>query len=118
MAKKKYIVHLPLSCLGLHVFTYHIIHDAQWLIVEVGLMRIVHFEAPGAPEVLCIRQAEIPKPKAEEVLIKVHAAGVNRADIFQRQGNYRPPSGASPILGLEVAGTIAALGKDAKPLKN
>src|SRR5690606_22664827 len=55
---------------------------------------------------------EVPDPVAGEgeVLIDVAAAGVNRADVLQRQGLYRPPAGASPILGLECAGTIAALG--------
>lgn len=55
-----------------------------------------------------------PEPAADEVLIRVAAAGVNRADIFQRQGSYPPPPGASPILGLEVSGEIAAAGKDCR----
>jgi putative PIG3 family NAD(P)H quinone oxidoreductase len=56
-------------------------------------------------------QAPTPTPMAGQVLIEVHCAGVNRPDIMQRQGHYPPPPGASPILGLEVAGTIAALGE-------
>ena len=52
----------------------------------------------------------VPQPKAGEVLIRVYAAGVNRPDVAQRQGTYPPPAGASPILGLEVAGEIVALG--------
>ena len=52
-----------------------------------------------------------PKPQAGELLIKVVYAGVNRADLFQMQGNYPPPEGASPLPGLEVSGTIAALGE-------
>jgi putative PIG3 family NAD(P)H quinone oxidoreductase len=52
----------------------------------------------------------VPHPAAGEVLIRAAAAGVNRPDILQRTGNYPPPPGASPILGLEVSGTIAALG--------
>ncbi len=55
---------------------------------------------------------EIPKPGRNEVLIKVRAAGVNRPDILQRQGLYKVPNGASPIMGLEVAGEIVATGKD------
>lgn len=56
-------------------------------------------------------QLEQPAPRAGEVLIKVAYSGVNRADLFQMQGNYPPPEGASPLLGLEVSGTIAALGE-------
>src|SRR5690606_9169204 len=52
-----------------------------------------------------------PQPRGDEVLIKVFAAGINRPDVFQRKGNYPPPSGASPdIPGLEVAGVIEAIG--------
>ncbi|MBV8067893.1 MAG: alcohol dehydrogenase catalytic domain-containing protein, partial [Candidatus Eremiobacteraeota bacterium] len=53
----------------------------------------------------------MPAPGAEEVLIAVRAAGVSHADIMQREGKYPPPPGASPILGLEAAGTVAALGE-------
>lgn len=53
-----------------------------------------------------------PTPKADEVLIRVSHAGLNRADIFQRQGSYPPPEGASPLPGLEVSGHIVALGSD------
>ncbi|BCG64611.1 MAG: NADPH2:quinone reductase [Methyloprofundus sp.] len=59
---------------------------------------------------LALHQCPTPQPKPDEVLIKVHAAGVNRPDIMQRQGLYPPPVGASEILGLEIAGTIVALG--------
>ena len=55
---------------------------------------------------------DIPKPSVNEVLIKVRAAGVNRPDILQRQGLYKVPNGASPIMGLEVAGDIVETGKD------
>jgi len=58
-----------------------------------------------------------PRPKADEVLIKVHAAGVNRPDIMQRKGLYPPPEGASDILGLEVAGVIVDLGNTSSHLK-
>ena len=60
---------------------------------------------------MVIRQGPIPDPKQGELLVRVQAAGVNRPDIMQRQGLYPPPPGASPILGLEVAGEVAALGK-------
>jgi NADPH2:quinone reductase len=76
-------------------------------------MRFVGLAGPGGPEVLEIRTMPTPVPGAHEVVIKVHAAGINRPDILQRQGKYPPPPGASPILGLEVAGLVAAAGKDA-----
>ena len=63
---------------------------------------------------LRIDEAEMPQPGNGEVLIRVAAAGVNRADLYQRQGHYPPPAGASEILGLEVAGEIAALGSGAE----
>ncbi len=64
----------------------------------------------GGPEVMTVKNGPTPDPKAGEILIKVHAAGVNRPDILQRQGSYPPPPGASPILGLEVAGEVARTG--------
>jgi NADPH2:quinone reductase len=76
-------------------------------------MRFVGLAGPGGPEVLEIRSMPTPAPRAHEVLIKVHAAGINRPDILQRQGKYPPPPGASPVLGLEVAGVVAAAGAEA-----
>jgi len=73
-------------------------------------MRIVEVRAPGGPEQLVVGQAPVPEPSRGEVLIKVAASGLNHADIYQRQGNYPPPPGASPILGMEVSGTISRLG--------
>jgi putative PIG3 family NAD(P)H quinone oxidoreductase len=73
-------------------------------------MHFVDMAGAGAPEVLVPAKGPVPKPQAGEVLVKVAAAGVNRPDVFQRQGNYPPPPGASPILGLEIAGTVVALG--------
>lgn len=64
----------------------------------------------GEPEVLVPVSIPVPQPAAGEVLIKVEAAGVNRADIMQRQGIYPPPAGSSTVYGLEAAGTIVALG--------
>ena len=72
------------------------------------LMNVVEITVPGGPEVLSLAQREIPTPQAGQVLIKVAAAGVNRPDVFQRQGIYPPPPGASDLPGLEVAGTIVA----------
>ncbi len=74
-------------------------------------MHSIGFSSPGGPEVLHLVERPLPAPKPGEVLVKVAAAGVNRADCYQRQGAYPPPPGASDILGLEIAGTIAALGE-------
>jgi putative PIG3 family NAD(P)H quinone oxidoreductase len=74
-------------------------------------MRQVRIDGAGGPEVLRVEQGEIPVPGAGELLIKVAAAGLNRADIVQRMGFYPPPPGAPEIPGLEVAGTVAALGE-------
>jgi len=73
-------------------------------------MRCIDIAAPGGPEVLRIANKPVPRPGAGEVLIRTVAAGVNRADLLQRQGHYPPPPGASPILGMELSGHIAELG--------
>jgi putative PIG3 family NAD(P)H quinone oxidoreductase len=73
-------------------------------------MTEVHISTPGAADVLKPHQVPVPSPRPGEVLIQVRAAGVNRPDVLQREGNYPIPPGANPIPGLEVAGTIAALG--------
>ena len=70
-------------------------------------MRVIEITAPGAPDVLRLGQRPEPVPAAEEVLIRVHASGVNRPDVLQRMGLYPVPAGASDIPGLEVAGVIA-----------
>ena len=78
------------------------------------LMRCVEIEGKGGPpEVLKATTRPRPAPGEGEVLIRIAAAGVNRPDVLQRQGGYPPPPGASDIPGLEVAGTIAALGAGA-----
>ncbi len=74
-------------------------------------MKYVAFDVPGDPSVLHVAEGPAPEPKAGEVLIEVEAAGVARADAMQRAGKYPPPPGASPVLGLEVSGTVAALGE-------
>lgn len=73
-------------------------------------MRYVTYDQPGEPDVLHVADMEKPAPAADEVLIAVQAAGISRADVMQRRGVYPPPPGASQILGLDVAGTIAAIG--------
>jgi putative PIG3 family NAD(P)H quinone oxidoreductase len=68
-------------------------------------------EAPGGPDVLVPVERPVPQPGAGDLLIRVQAAGVNRPDLLQRAGNYPPPPGAPSIPGLEVAGTVAAVGE-------
>ncbi|WP_142848526.1 NAD(P)H-quinone oxidoreductase [Telmatospirillum sp. J64-1] len=81
-------------------------------------MRAVETAGTGGPEVLSVASGlAIPVPGPEEVLIRVAAAGVNRPDIMQRRGIFPPPPGASPILGLEVAGRIEARGAQVTGLK-
>jgi NADPH2:quinone reductase len=75
-------------------------------------MTAVEIREPGGPDVLTPVRRPVPQPGVGEVLIQVAAAGVNRPDCLQRQGLYPPPPGASDLPGLEVAGTIAALGSD------
>ena len=76
-------------------------------------MTAIGFEAPGGPDVLVPQRRPVPQPGAGEVLIRVAAAGVNRPDVLQRQGGYAPPPGASDIPGLELCGTVVALGEAA-----
>lgn len=73
-------------------------------------MRAVIVTEEGAPEHMTIGEVPAPEPGPDEVLVKVHATALNRADTFQRQGHYPPPEGASDILGLEMAGTVAETG--------
>jgi putative PIG3 family NAD(P)H quinone oxidoreductase len=74
-------------------------------------MRRIEVDQPGPAERMRIGHAPLPSPKPGELLIEVAYAGVNRPDVIQRSGNYPPPPDASPILGLEIAGTVAALGE-------
>ncbi|XP_048209284.1 quinone oxidoreductase PIG3 [Perognathus longimembris pacificus] len=73
-------------------------------------MLAVHFEQPGGPQVLHLKEVAKPRPAEGEVLLKVAASALNRADLLQRQGQYDPPPGASSILGLEASGHVAELG--------
>ena len=79
-------------------------------------MRHIDITTPGGADVLKIAEAAIPAPGEGEVLIRVAAAGLNRADVAQRQGKYPPPPGASTILGMELAGTVVACGPGSAPL--
>nr|XP_028959054.1 quinone oxidoreductase PIG3-like [Malus domestica] len=74
-------------------------------------MKAVVITSPGGPDVLKLQEVENPQVKDDEVLIKVAATAVNRADTIQRKGAYPPPPGSSPYLGLECSGTIEAVGK-------
>ena len=73
-------------------------------------MKAVEITGKGGPEVLVPGTRKVPAAAPGEVLVKVAAAGVNRPDVMQRQGNYPPPPGITDIPGLEIAGTVAALG--------
>lgn len=77
-----------------------------------GRMKAVVKDRDGGPEVLVIETVDKPKPNSKQVLVKVMAAGVNRADCMQRKGNYPPPEGESDIIGLEVAGIIEEVGRE------
>jgi NADPH2:quinone reductase len=80
-------------------------------------MKYIEAEGVGGPQVLKLATGPVLAPKPGEVLIRVMAAGVNHADISQREGNYKPPPGASGIFGLEVAGEVVAVAPDVKQLK-
>jgi putative PIG3 family NAD(P)H quinone oxidoreductase len=73
-------------------------------------MTAVAISEPGGPMVLKPERREVPQPGPGEIVVRVHAAGVNRPDVLQRRGVYPPPPGASDLPGLEVAGEVAALG--------
>ncbi len=80
-------------------------------------MNYIEATRAGEPEVMHLASGPVPQPKPDEVLIRVFAAGVNRPDILQRRGLYPPPPDASPIIGLEVAGEVAAVGWQVKGFK-
>jgi NADPH2:quinone reductase len=80
-------------------------------------MRHVAVATPGDADAMTIARSPLPTPRANEVLVRVHAAGVNRPDVMQRAGKYPPPPDASPVLGLEIAGEVVAAGEDVVALK-
>ena len=73
-------------------------------------MRAMQIKAPGGPEVLQLCERPVPSPGAEQILIRIDHAGVNRPDALQRAGSYAPPKGASDLPGLEAAGIVEAVG--------
>ncbi|GAB0185429.1 quinone oxidoreductase PIG3 [Grus japonensis] len=81
---------------------------------EKEKMLAVCFDCPGGPENLYVKEVMKPHPEEGEVLVKVSASALNRADLLQRRGKYPPPKGASDILGLEAAGSVAGLGPGCK----
>ena len=80
-------------------------------------MKAVCFDTPGTPDVMKISNSEIPKINAEQVLIEVKYAGVNRPDVIQREGNYPAPPNHSKILGLEVSGYVCKTGANVEKFK-
>src|SRR5437763_9547510 len=81
-------------------------------------MKAAIITKPGGPEVLQAREVETPRPGRQQVLVRVRAAGLNRADILQREGRYPPPADAPEnIPGLEFAGEIEQLGEGASRWK-
>lgn len=84
-------------------------------ILRLGLhcMRAVIVNSPGEPEQLEIVEIPKPRPRSNEVLVRVAAAGLNRADLLQRRGHYPPPPGASSVFGMEFSGIVEAMGESA-----
>ncbi len=74
-------------------------------------MKFVDLPTFGGPDVMTFATGPLPTPKAGEILVRVQAAGINRPDVAQRQGSYPAPKDASPVLGLEIAGEVVALGE-------
>ena len=79
-------------------------------------MKAVSYDQPGSPDVMQVIDVKVPEPNDNQILIKVQAAGVNRPDIIQREGNYPPPNNHSPILGLEVSGYVEKIGRNVKKI--
>ena len=76
-------------------------------------MTAIVAHAPGGPEMLVPESRPLPVPEERQILVRVRAAGVNRPDVMQRKGQYPPPPGAPDIIGLEIAGEVAAQGPNA-----
>ena len=74
-------------------------------------MKAIIVREPGGAEQLTMGEVPAPEPTEEELLVRVKATALNRADILQREGKYPPPPGASPLLGLEMAGVVERVGR-------
>ena len=81
-------------------------------------MNAITIREPGGPEVLSVERRPVPLPGPDEILIRVHAAGVNRPDVAQRKGDYPPPPGVTDVPGLEVAGEVVACGRSVGDFSN
>jgi NADPH:quinone reductase-like Zn-dependent oxidoreductase len=73
-------------------------------------MKAVEISSFGPPDVLKVVERPVPEPGPRDILVRVEAAGIARADLLQRQGKYPPPAGASDIPGLDIAGTVERAG--------
>ena len=80
-------------------------------------MKVIDVPQPGGPAALVVAQRPVPSPQPTEVLIKIAAAGINRADVLQRKGGYPPPPGAPSYPGLEASGIVAAVGSAVRDFK-
>lgn len=80
-------------------------------------MKVIDVPQPGGPDALVVAQRPTPTPQPTEVLIKIAAAGINRADVLQRKGGYPSPPGAPTYPGLEAAGVVAAIGAEVRDFK-
>src|SRR5262245_56586137 len=79
-------------------------------------MQAIRFTTPGGPEVLHLTTVPDPMPTAEQIVVRVRATALNRADTLQRRGLYPPPPGESEILGLELAGEVENVGSSVKDI--
>jgi NADPH:quinone reductase len=104
---------LRISLANQVVFSIPAFHQDKIMPQLPAQMTVVGISKPGGPEVLVPESRSLPAPGPDEILIKVHAAGVNRPDVAQRSGSYPPPPGASDLPGLEVAGEVVAVGTGA-----
>src|SRR5204863_1117569 len=86
--------------------TFDIPIEVPIALTTIYTMKAILVSQPGGPEVLQYGDTPDPSPAEGELLVRVHATALNRADILQRRGGYAPPPGASPILGLELAGEV------------
>jgi NADPH2:quinone reductase len=100
------------------IFVKNINSLIGYMLILAHIMKAIIITQPGAPEVLQIAERPVPGFTADEVLVKVMAAGVNRPDVAQRKGNYPPPAGVpQDIPGLEIAGTITQIGSNVTRFK-
>ena len=92
-------------------YNFTLVRHAEKLMPLPTTMRYINAREAGPPDVLSLAEGPLPATREREVLIAVSYAGVNRPDCLQRAGAYPPPADASPVIGLEVAGTVVACGQ-------